>query len=611
MTALLTRRVEPNRRLAAMGLDGIPATTGDVLAATARETWVRNPLPSIARAFARGRQYTQDDFLTLSTTAEDGPDTPQVRVLSAQEANEQYGIKGELSFDRSTPLPVAQEMFYLKRDELERRDVLRRAKGGAGQALATFGVGLGVSALDPLNIASAFIPVVSQARYGIWLNQARTAGQRAGVRAGVGAAEGAAGALALEPLVYGVAASEQADYDAVDSMLNVAFGTALGGGLHVAAGGVGELRTRRERRRLERLVDDARKQAPQTIEQAVDDAPVVVQEQLLKQGVADLVETGHVENVQAVADNLLPPVGDRPDDASPMTPGAEAPAPGRPAPDVETRTGALAPVRRLIDYVFATRLPLDPQTVAAATGLTPRGVVRMFQNMTMSGRLLQRGAKYRRVPKSDKPQDALEFLASKGGLRDDEGHLLRQGMDAPKMTPAGPLIRKTGRGIDEAGEILHEAGYFGPMESRDRPTEDEVLDLLARAFAGEKIWSDVDTDEVMQLAWMDEYEDSVARAEMEGAVEAEDIGDTVPGDDADWAQIQLEAEEASARTPEDALALDDDDLAQEIDFLRSQAEESDDPEINRALEELDEFSAETDALARGAEAVGLCRRIDG
>ena len=45
---------------------------------------------------------------------------------------------------------------------------------------------------------------------------------------------------AVEPLVYGVAQSEQADYHMVDSLLNVTFGGVLGGGLHAIAGAIGD-----------------------------------------------------------------------------------------------------------------------------------------------------------------------------------------------------------------------------------------------------------------------------------------------------------------------------------------------------------------------------------
>ena len=61
-----------------------------------------------------------------------------------------------------------------------------------------------------------------------------------------GVAEGAVGATLIEPLVYGVAQRVQADYDIYDSFLNVAFGTVIGGGLHVGAGKLRDMNTARK-----------------------------------------------------------------------------------------------------------------------------------------------------------------------------------------------------------------------------------------------------------------------------------------------------------------------------------------------------------------------------
>ena len=50
----------------------------------------------------------------------------------------------------------------------------------------------------------------------------------------------------VEPIDYGVAQSLQADYDMYDSLLNVTFGTVLGSGLHVGAGKLKDINTRRK-----------------------------------------------------------------------------------------------------------------------------------------------------------------------------------------------------------------------------------------------------------------------------------------------------------------------------------------------------------------------------
>lgn len=85
----------------------------------------------------------------------------------------------------------------------------------------------------------------------------------------------------------------------------------------------------------------------------------------------------------------------------------------------------------------------------------------------------------RRSRAADNTVDVITFLARNGGIRDDEGHDLKRGRDLQRMVPrAGPLIRRNGRSIDEAGELLHQHGYFGPAATTPRPTERQVLDLI-------------------------------------------------------------------------------------------------------------------------------------
>lgn len=131
-----------------------------------------------------------------------------------------------------------------KKEERRRQDILSRAPTGFGATAARIGTALAASALDPLNVASAFIPIVGEARYAAMLGRAGGAIGRAGVRARVGALEGAVGAALVEPIVYGAARQEQADYDLNDSLLNIGLGTALGGGLHVGIGAAADAMNR-------------------------------------------------------------------------------------------------------------------------------------------------------------------------------------------------------------------------------------------------------------------------------------------------------------------------------------------------------------------------------
>lgn len=102
---------------------------------------------------------------------------------------------------------------------------------------------------DPLNVASAFVPVVREARAASWMARAGEGlAARAGTRAAIGGIEGAAGAAMLEPLVFGLHSAMQDDYTMTDSLVNLAFGTVLGGVLHSGAGMVSDVAGRRTAR---------------------------------------------------------------------------------------------------------------------------------------------------------------------------------------------------------------------------------------------------------------------------------------------------------------------------------------------------------------------------
>ena len=128
-----------------------------------------------------------------------------------------------------------------KKEERQRQSIIQRGPKGFAVGAAKFATGLSVSLFDPINIAASFIPVFGQARFaGLVARQGMNFTKARAIR---GVAEGAVGATVVEPIVYGVAQKVQADYGLVDSLLNITFGTILGGGLHVGAGKLKDLRT--------------------------------------------------------------------------------------------------------------------------------------------------------------------------------------------------------------------------------------------------------------------------------------------------------------------------------------------------------------------------------
>lgn len=214
-----------NRSVQESGYDQYIVGLGDVLKATAKETWARNPLES-TQTLVELQRAAQD---------ENSPLVPKDQL------NKEYGELG-LSFEEDEYQSVVDLMVEEKRAERERQAIIARGPQGFGVGVAKFAVGLGVSMLDPINVASAFIPVVGQARMAQMV--AKQGFTRA--RFAKGIREGAVGAAVVEPIVSLAASELQADYGLADSFLNITFGSILGGGLHVASGKLSDLAIRTE-----------------------------------------------------------------------------------------------------------------------------------------------------------------------------------------------------------------------------------------------------------------------------------------------------------------------------------------------------------------------------
>lgn len=154
------------------------------------------------------------------------------RLQTSDSLNELYGDL-DLNFDRPMTSGEASLLADNKRAEMIRQAIIAKGPSGLFPTLAKFGAGLAAMAVDPLEVASMFIPVVgvggraaAVARFG-----------KVGGRVIVGAAEGFAGSALTEPLYFGLSRQQQLDYTMSDALLNVGLGTIFGGGIG-AIGGV-------------------------------------------------------------------------------------------------------------------------------------------------------------------------------------------------------------------------------------------------------------------------------------------------------------------------------------------------------------------------------------
>lgn len=240
------------------------------------------------------------------------PDSPMLPAEVARARVQEEGL--DLSIDeggiREGVLDILVER---KRAEAQRNFLLDNAPSSTVpvQLLA----GFAASVLDPINIASAFVPIVGEARYASMLANATTRAARLGVRARVGALEGAVGAAMVEPLVLYASAQDQADYDITNSLLNVAFGSVLGGGLHAAGGLVTDIRrgSLLDQARAESLEGapagvEARATTPEIALRRGDDDPMLRLSDALARGIeADRARIAEASAIQA-RDDLIPQI---------------------------------------------------------------------------------------------------------------------------------------------------------------------------------------------------------------------------------------------------------------------------------------------------------------
>ena len=224
------------------GYDNYKTSLFESLGAVAADNWNFNPVMSLLNL---------RDVQTAGAESRAAGIIPRDKNL----LNEEYKDLG-LYFERDEYQSVVDIMVKKKKRERERQSIMERGPKGSWNPLsggfyvgaAKLAVGIGTSFLDPINIGASFIPIYGQARFARSIAKAKGMGEKSAkafrrTRLKRGAIEGAGGALLIEPLVYGVAQRIQADYDIYDSFLNVAFGSVIGGGLHVGAGKLKDMNT--------------------------------------------------------------------------------------------------------------------------------------------------------------------------------------------------------------------------------------------------------------------------------------------------------------------------------------------------------------------------------
>jgi hypothetical protein len=251
----------------------IPADSGEVFDASFSGAFSTNPSSAIVRTeqlqqAEEGLRLTGDTESILVPPRNE-PDTPLLDVTTARDKVAGMGLEIKIP-EQGIRQGALDILIDRHREQAARQQVMARANGGSfGTQLAA---GIAASLLDPLNIASVFVPVVGEARYAAMLGRAASPLGRAGVRAGVGVVEGAVGAAIIEPLPLLAAGLDQTEYGLSDSLANIAMGGLLGGGLHSVGGAVSDALRRRVATetppQVESVLNSTDRQAPQPMRSA-------------------------------------------------------------------------------------------------------------------------------------------------------------------------------------------------------------------------------------------------------------------------------------------------------------------------------------------------------
>ncbi|WP_395017722.1 hypothetical protein [Dongia sp.] len=172
-------------------------------------------------------------------------EAPTSRKLTLREAEEQVhqaGLDGRVEVEEGMRQGKLDLLMERSREEIENETLVARADRSLGTQLMLGATALGAEFVDPINLATLFVPGVGEAKLGYWIGKATarfgSALSRFAARAGVGAYEGATGTAITEPLDYALGRATGDDYDLASSLMNVGLGAVAGGVVH-ALGGVG------------------------------------------------------------------------------------------------------------------------------------------------------------------------------------------------------------------------------------------------------------------------------------------------------------------------------------------------------------------------------------
>jgi hypothetical protein len=217
MLSINLEQFEPTEKEIGSALENLKTGYFEAQGANVASSWDFNPTSSLFRLADKESAYMESNV-----------------YLNKDELNKEYAGMG-LYFEQDTREGVVDYLVQRKEIEQQRSSIMAR---GPQNTYGTFFLAsMATNFLDPINVGSAFIPVVGQTRFASMV--ARSGKNVARLQRGF--VEGLVGNALVEPIVYGVATSEQADYDKYDAFFNVAVGGVIGSTLHASFGKIGDV----------------------------------------------------------------------------------------------------------------------------------------------------------------------------------------------------------------------------------------------------------------------------------------------------------------------------------------------------------------------------------
>jgi hypothetical protein len=479
------------------GIHDLGASFGESIAAGAAEAWADSPLSQLmtgsAIAEASGEMpdmgRLNDPFRNgVDITEEVKPAVPRLDMIDAIDRVKKAGLDKQLTLPNQPDMPQAQLEIMIRnaKARAEREATVERGPQGFIPSALQVGTSFLVGAADPINLASAFIPIMGELRYGKLLAAAGdSVSARLATRAAVGAGQGAVGQAVLEPLDWWAHTQEGRDFGMADVLHNIMFGAALGGALQGGGGFISDAYRARQGRALYPF-------GPGEPLARVPDVGTHVPAAALSD---DGISADHVEQHYRRIDpgDVISPQREIPTSAEldELIAKIERDL-GPPSPEVAT-INDLPPrahedaMRVAISDLINGEPVRAGDVIAAAAQTDPR----IAESMDVVTRRVEAPVARGRAAAHPDTWSLFELLAREGGLRPDpELQAIFGSAKSPFVPGFGSLVRQGGRTLDDALRLAKDHGYlFDETDvsgATPRLTPNDLLDRLAEENAGRR-----------------------------------------------------------------------------------------------------------------------------